>query len=169
MIPQKRRQAMPEQEKEFQVPFERDGGKRQFWMKILAKAQPESLENAWIWMGKKPSYRRLRGPEIGLILLRGREDGKGDAFHLGEMTVTRCSVQIDGGNRGCAYLTGRSLRHAELSALFDALLQDPEHQDLLMKEIIYPLEQIQRHRQALEDKKVSPTRVEFFTMVRGEG
>jgi alpha-D-ribose 1-methylphosphonate 5-triphosphate synthase subunit PhnG len=160
---------MLEQEKKFQVPFERDGSKRQHWMKILARAEVESLEKSWNWMEKKPSYERLRGPEIGLILLRARGDGKGDAFHLGEMTVTRCSVQIEGGNSGSAYVIGRSPRHAELSALFDALLQDPERQDLLMKEIIFPLEQIQRHRQAMEDKKVSPTRVEFFTMVRGEG
>jgi alpha-D-ribose 1-methylphosphonate 5-triphosphate synthase subunit PhnG len=159
---------MSEQEREFQVPFERDNSKRQHWMKILAKASLESLEKAWSWVGEKPSYQRLRGPEIGLILLQGREDGKGDAFHLGEMTVTRCSVQIEGGNTGCSYVSGRSPRHAELSALFDALLQDPDQQDLLMKEIIYPLEQIQRHRQAMKDKEVSPTRVEFFTMVRGE-
>lgn len=160
---------MAKQEREFPTPFQSDGGKRRHWMKVLAKAQLESLEKAWSWVEEKPSYRRLRGPEIGLILLRAREDGKGEAFHLGEMTVTRCSVQIDGGNTGCAYVTGRSPRHAELSAIFDALLQDPERQDLLMREVIYPLEQIQRHRQAMEDKKVLPTRVEFFTMVRGEG
>ena len=160
---------MSVREKEFQIPFQGDVGDRQHWMMILAKAQLESLENAWSWWGEKPSYRHVRGPEIGLVMLRGREDGKGDAFHLGEMTVARCSVQIDGGNVGCAYVIGKSPRHAELAALFDALLQNPEYRDLLRKEVIYPLEQIQQHRRNMEDKKVSPTRVEFFTMVRGEG
>jgi alpha-D-ribose 1-methylphosphonate 5-triphosphate synthase subunit PhnG len=60
--------------------------------------------------------------------VRGRVNGSGDPFNLGEMTVTRCALQLDAGQVGqryvgLGYVAGRHKRHAALAALFDALLQ----------------------------------------------
>ncbi len=70
----------------------------------------------------------LRGPEAGLVMVRGRTGGGGAPFNLGEMTTTRCTVRTDAGFVGHAYVAGRDERLAEVAALADALLQDPERQ-----------------------------------------
>ena len=67
----------------------------------------------------------MRGPETGLVMVRGRAGGSGSPFNLGEMTVTRCTVQLGSGTAGHAYIAGRDERQAELAAVADALLQDP--------------------------------------------
>ncbi len=141
---------------------------RQKWMAILAKASLEDLENIWCSLREKPSYYFLRPPEIGLIMVRARAGGTGNPFNLGEMTVTRCTVQVEGGFRGTAYVMGRNKRHAELAALLDALLQDPDQHAFLMDLVIRPLEHIRQKRKAVIAQKIASTRVEFFTMVRGE-
>jgi alpha-D-ribose 1-methylphosphonate 5-triphosphate synthase subunit PhnG len=141
---------------------------RQEWMAILAKTRPEDLEEAWRPLREKPRYRFLRAPETGLVMVRARAGGNGRQFNLGEMTVTRCTVQIEGGTTGTAYVRGRGGRHAELAALFDALLQDPSRHALLMDDVIRPMERSIRERNAMIGKKAAGTRVEFFTMVRGD-
>ena len=47
------------------------------------------------------------------------------------MTVTRCAVELDDGTLGHAYVGGRDRRHAELAAVFDALLQEPKRAEVL--------------------------------------
>jgi alpha-D-ribose 1-methylphosphonate 5-triphosphate synthase subunit PhnG len=141
---------------------------RQQWMAILAKARPEDLEEAWRSLKQKAKYRFLRPPETGLVTVRARAGGSGRQFNLGEMTVTRCTVQIEVGTTGTAYVRGRSNRHAELAALFDALLQDPSRYPSLMDDVIRPIENALRERKAMIGKKAASTRVEFFTMVRGD-
>ncbi len=141
---------------------------RQKWLSILAKASVEDLENICSSLKEKPPYDFLRPPEIGLIMVRARTGGTGNPFHLGEMTVTRCTVQVKEGYRGTAYVMGRNKRHAELAALLDALLQDPDQHHSLMDFVIRPLEHTLQKRKALMAEKVASTRVEFFTMVRGE-
>ena len=74
-------------------------------------------------------YRVLRGPEAGLVMVRGRAGGGGAPFNLGEMTATRCTVRTEAGFVGHAYVAGRNERQAELAALADALLQDPAAAD----------------------------------------
>ncbi len=71
----------------------------------------------------------MRGPEGGLVMVRGRAGGGGAPFNLGEMTVTRCTVRLGSGLVGHAYVAGREPRRAELAALVDALMQDPERAD----------------------------------------
>ncbi len=73
-----------------------------------------------------PDYTVLRGPESGLVMVRGRAGGGGAPFNLGEMTVTRCTVRTESGLVGHAYIAGRDERRAELAALADALMQDPD-------------------------------------------
>jgi alpha-D-ribose 1-methylphosphonate 5-triphosphate synthase subunit PhnG len=138
------------------------------WMSALAQAEPAAVEAAWARLAPEPVYRLLRTAETGLVMVRGRAGGTGAPFNLGEMTVTRCSVTLDDGRVGHAYVPGRDGRHAERAAVLDALLQDEGGRDVLERLIIEPLVAARRARQQETRARVAGTRVEFFTMVRGE-
>jgi len=141
---------------------------RQEWIGILAKASIEDLEKAWGAIRDRPGFRFLRPPETGLVMVRARAGGTGMRFNLGEVTVTRCTVEIDRGATGTAYVMGRNGHHAELAALFDALLQDPDRRSSLIEKVIQPLRSTLREKKAASAKKAATTRVEFFTLVRGD-
>jgi alpha-D-ribose 1-methylphosphonate 5-triphosphate synthase subunit PhnG len=89
-------------------------------------------------------------------------------FNLGEMTVTRCTVQLQDGTLGHAWIGGRDRRHAELAAVFDALLQDPERAATLGGPMLDELERYRQDRRRAAAARAATSRVEFFTMVRGE-
>ena len=57
----------------------------------------------------EPDVVSIRAPEIGAVMVRGRVGGAGDAFNLGEMTVTRCSLRLACGAVGHGYVQGRDL------------------------------------------------------------
>ncbi len=141
---------------------------RQRWMGVLARAEDGALEAAWDGLADRPGYRCLRPPETGLVMVRGRAGGTGSAFNMGEMSATRCAVQLEGGQVGIAYVAGRSARHAELAAAFDALLQQPGLRERLEETVIAPLEAEQRAKRERERANADRSRVEFFTMVRGQ-
>ncbi len=145
---------------------------RRRWMSVLAKANVADLEQAIAAVGEKlvdlPAYRLIRRPEIGMTMVRARAGGAGRAFNLGEMTMARCTLRTDDGLIGSSYVAGRSVRHAELAALFDALLQDPARQAQVMALVIDPLERAQELRRNRRVERSAPTRVDFFTVVRGE-
>ncbi|HEV2301380.1 MAG TPA: phosphonate C-P lyase system protein PhnG [Stellaceae bacterium] len=142
---------------------------RRRWMGILAKSPRTALERAWDEIADKPAYRLLRAPEIGLAMVRGRIAGTGEPFNLGELTMTRAAVQITGpgglGVTGYGHVAGRDPRHAELAALFDAMLQRGDGR------VAAALEDLAAElaaARAAKAAKVAPSRVEFFTLVRGE-
>jgi alpha-D-ribose 1-methylphosphonate 5-triphosphate synthase subunit PhnG len=139
---------------------------RKRWISVLARAKGAAeiaarLEHA----PPLPAHQRLRGPETGLVMLRGRAGGDGAPFNLGEMTVTRCSVRLaDGSAVGHAYVAGRDSRQAELAAALDAALQIPALRLVLMREVIAPLAEAQAARAEEAARKAAATRVEFFTL-----
>lgn len=137
-------------------------------MGLLARAEEASLAALFGAIDDVPAYARLRGPETGLVMVRGRAGGSGRPFNLGEMTVTRCSVRTDDGRLGHAYVGGRRPDHAERAAVVDALLQDPARRDVLLGEIIEPLEKQELERREARARESAATKVDFFTMVRGE-
>jgi len=144
---------------------------RQRWMGALAKADGGDLDALWTLAmnGAEPRHTPLRGPEVGMVMTQGRAGGTGDAFNLGEMTVTRCAVRLEEtGAIGQSWIAGRNKRHAMQAALCDGLLQTPETHDLVWREIILPLESGHETRRRAQARKAAATRVEFFTMVRGE-
>jgi len=143
--------------------------KRQRWLGVLAKAKPDELEAVVHDLGDIPDCVMLRRPEIGLVMSRGRAGGSGQRFNLGEIPVTRCAVQSPAGDIGHGYVQGRDKRHAELAAIMDALLQDGEHQGDLLGKVIEPLASAASVRKEAIRRKAEATRVDFFTMVRGEG
>jgi len=141
---------------------------RRRWMSVLAQASGEEIEQAWQALPEQPEYRVVRRPEVGLVMVRARAGGSGAPFNLGEMTVTRCTVDLPSGMAGHGYVAGRNVRHAELAAVFDALLQDPLLTAGIEERVIGPLETIQRERRRQLSARSAPTRVEFFTLVRGD-
>jgi alpha-D-ribose 1-methylphosphonate 5-triphosphate synthase subunit PhnG len=136
-------------------------------MGILARATLEELETAWEGLADRPHYEMLRPPEIGLVMVRGRAGGTGNPFNFGEMTVTRCAVRLPDGTTGHSYATGRDRRKAELAALFDALLQSDASAHLEAA-VIAPIARRQAVDRETVSRKAAATRVEFFTMVRGD-
>jgi alpha-D-ribose 1-methylphosphonate 5-triphosphate synthase subunit PhnG len=146
---------------------------RQFWMAILAKASLHDLEQQILRLKHLPDYEFLRRPEVGLVMVRGRAGGTGQAFNLGEMTITRCVVQLTLNHNGTpiagfGYSPGRSHRHAELAALCDALLQHSDWFSPIWTQVIEPLEQVAQAQQEQQRRQAEATRVNFFSMVRGE-
>jgi len=141
---------------------------RRRWMSLLALAPGEALQARWDALDPPPRHRRLRGPEVGLVMVRGRAGGTGARFNLGEMTVTRCTAQLEDGTLGHAWVGGRDPRHAELAAVFDALFQDPDRAATLGEPMLDELERQRQDRRRAAAARAATSRVEFFTMVRGE-
>ncbi|MDJ0611916.1 MAG: phosphonate C-P lyase system protein PhnG [Kiloniellales bacterium] len=141
---------------------------RRAWMSLLARASPEDLEAVWDALEDPPSRRWLRRPETGLVMVRGRAGGTGQAFNLGEMTVTRCVLATEEGYSGHATVAGRDARHAELAACFDALLQDPRRRPALERDLLARLERARAAADRARAAAAAATKVEFFTLVRGE-
>jgi alpha-D-ribose 1-methylphosphonate 5-triphosphate synthase subunit PhnG len=116
-----------------------------------------------------PVYENLREPENGLVMVRGRIGGDGAPFNLGEATVSRAAVRLSSGEVGFGYTLGRDRQKARMIALCDALVQSDEFADAVEAEVIAPLRTrmiSERNRTAAE---TAATRVDFYTLVRGEG
>ncbi|MDP2122476.1 MAG: phosphonate C-P lyase system protein PhnG [Hoeflea sp.] len=141
---------------------------RQRRLSVLAKAPAEDLLARWKQTGLDPSVELLRGPESGLVALRGRIGGSGQPFHVGEVSATRVTVRIGSGEVGHAMISGRDVCKAQLVAVIDALAQDPAHAEMIERDIVAPLEQGLAEADAKLRGETAATRVNFFTMVRGE-
>jgi alpha-D-ribose 1-methylphosphonate 5-triphosphate synthase subunit PhnG len=141
---------------------------RQQWMSILAKSSSLELEDAWQEAPERPEYRHLHKPETGSIMVRAIAGGSGVRFNLGEVTATRCTIQIEKGHVGSACILGLDHRHAELAAIFDGLLQDPLHYPKIFNSVVSRLKISCDKRKEEVSKKSAATKVDFFTMVRGE-
>ena len=136
---------------------------RQRWMAVLARADADALKVRVDQVPDLPQFTRLRGPETGLALVRGRAGGTGAPFNLGEMSVTRCSVRA-GGRTGHANIAGRDQAKAELAARLDAALQDPALRDALLIAVIEPLAAAQNEDARRVAGRAAATQVKFFTM-----
>jgi len=137
-------------------------------MAVLARASIEDLNRGWDGLAERPRYRFLRQPETGLTMVRARAGGTGMRFNLGEMTVTRCVVQTEDGQIGHAYVAGRDAKKAELAAVFDALLQNGTQAPWILRRVVEPLAEAQKRRAREASAKAAATKVDFFTMVRGD-
>ena len=133
-------------------------------MGVLARASAAEIATRLEEAPPLPPHSRLRGPETGLVMVRGRQGGDGAPFNLGEMTVTRCSVRLPEGSVGHAYVAGRDARQAELAAVLDAALQDPARRDAYLSAVVEPLAAAQRAAAARESAKAAATQVRFFAM-----
>lgn len=153
---------------------------RRAWMAVLARTPRPELEAALVAAldgAAAPAFDWLRPPQTGLAMVRGRIGGTGDAFNLGEATVTRATLRLrgeggesgeNGGTVGVACHLGRDKRRAELAALADALLQQPASHTRLHAQLIAPLAARLEAQRAARSADTAGTKVEFFTMVRGD-
>jgi len=140
---------------------------RQAWMSTLAKAPASELARLWGALEISPEHEVLRAPEVGGVMVRGRAGATGAPFNLGEMTVTRCSLRLSCGTVGHGYVQGRDKGHAKTAALVDALMQTGEA-DRVRAGVVDPLKAAMDAARSKRKAKAAATKVEFFTMVRGE-
>ena len=116
-----------------------------------------------------PAYQSLRDPENGLVMLRGRIGGDGAAFNLGEATVSRAAIRLASGEVGFGYTLGRDREKARMIALCDALVQSGAFANRVEAEVIAPLRVAMLARRTRKAAETAATKVDFYTMVRGEG
>jgi alpha-D-ribose 1-methylphosphonate 5-triphosphate synthase subunit PhnG len=141
---------------------------RQAAMAVLAHAEAGEIA-ARLRNLALPAHQEMREPESGLVMLRGRVGGDGAPFNLGEATVSRAAIRLASGEVGFGYTLGRDGEKARLIALCDALVQSRDFGATVERDVIAPLrEQLMNGRkQAAEE--TAATKVDFYTMVRGEG
>lgn len=141
---------------------------RQASMALLARASGEELKTFWQNWADKPEFEVLRGPEIGLVMMRGRIGGGGALFNVGEATVTRATVRLANGSVGHSYALGRDQEKARLAALFDALWIDEATRDAIESDVLKTLRGRVDATDAKRRGEAAATKVDFFTMVRGD-
>lgn len=143
-------------------------GDRKHAIDLLSRASRAELTAAWAALSLQPGVQMLRGPETGLVMVRGRIGGGGSPFNLGEATVSRATVRLANGIVGFGHSLGTDREKARLAAIFDALWQQADTRDFVEAHLLSPI----AARIAAEDRRkteeTAATRVDFFTMVRGE-
>ena len=146
--------------------------KRKRRMAVLALANENDLEDAATRLSASFSYIFLRRPEAGLVMVEGRAGNSGRRFNVGEMLATRCVVRLErqdgAATEGYAFIQGNRPRHAELAAVFDALLQQEDQAEPLERSLIEPLAARRGEELRKRTEKTAATKVDFFNLVRGE-
>ena len=140
---------------------------RKGWMGLMAKSPAGRVAALLDGALERPGFDWLRAPEVGSVMVRGRAGGTGAPFNLGETTVTRCALRLTTGEVGHAYIQGRSKPCAEAAALVDALMQT-DHATHLRAAVLAPLQAERDAARSTRAAKAAATKVDFFTMVRGE-
>lgn len=147
---------------------ESDVERRRAAMTVLTQAATPDIA-ACLATIATPDHAPLREAENGLVMVRGRIGGDGAPFNLGEATVSRAAVRLASGETGFGYVLGRDRAKAELIALCDAMVQSADHAAAVERAVLAPLRtqiaQARAHRAA----ETAATRVDFYTLVRGEG
>lgn len=142
--------------------------RRQAAMAVLAYSDAADIA---VWLGALalPAHENLRQAENGLVMVRGRIGGDGAAFNLGEATVSRAAVRLATGEIGFGYVLGRDREKAQMIALCDALIQNADHADAIESKVLAPLRAAKASERQRKAAETAATRVDFYTMVRGEG
>jgi alpha-D-ribose 1-methylphosphonate 5-triphosphate synthase subunit PhnG len=145
-----------------------DTGARRAAMALLAQARTVEIRQGLAAVGESPRYVELRPVATGLVMVRGRIGGDGAPFNLGEATVTRAAVQMDSGEVGFSYALGRDHDKARLAAVCDALWQSARCRDAIERHVLAPVRMRLERERAEKREQAAATRVDFFTLVRGE-
>jgi len=141
---------------------------RQRWLSVLAHSHPAELATRFSALNITADYEVIRAAETGLVQIQARMGGTGGRFFAGDATLTRAAVRLSNGTLGYSWVLGRDKPHAERCALIDALLQQPTHFQNLSETLIAPLAADRTARIAARQAEVNASRVDFFTMVRGD-
>ena len=140
---------------------------RQKWLGLMAKAPTGRVATLLDEAVARPTFTWLRAPEVGSTMVRARAGATGGPFNLGEVTVTRCALTLVTGEVGHAYIQGRSKADAEAVAVVDALMQTSKATTLQVQ-VLDLLDAEQTAKRDARAVKAAATKVDFFTMVRGE-
>ena len=141
---------------------------RAFLMRICAQATIQELEAAVRATHIGGPVQDIRPTEQGLVMVQGRTGGDGQPFNIGEASVTRSVVRLANGTLGFSYILGRDVARARLAAIVDALGQSPEIRQKLDHLLVSPVTERSRATRQVRESQTAATRVEFFTLVRGE-
>lgn len=152
------------------IAADRDGGQaaRKAAMTVLAHSDAAEIA-VRLDAVAVPAYENLREPENGLVMVRGRIGGDGAAFNLGEATVSRAAVRLATGEVGFGYVLGRDRQKARMIALCDAMAQSSEFSGVVEAKVIAPLRAAMTAARQRGAAEAAATRVDFYTLVRGEG
>jgi alpha-D-ribose 1-methylphosphonate 5-triphosphate synthase subunit PhnG len=142
--------------------------KRRAAMAVLAESTAAEIMQLLDQLEPLPAHDDLRTPENGLVMIRGRIGGDGARFNLGEATVSRAVVRLASGEMGFGYVLGRDRIKARLIALCDALVQARAYASTIETKVIAPLRARLETQRDARAKQVAATKVDFFTLVRGE-
>jgi alpha-D-ribose 1-methylphosphonate 5-triphosphate synthase subunit PhnG len=142
--------------------------KRRAAMAVLAESTAAEIMQLLDQLEPLPAHDDLRTPENGLVMIRGRIGGDGARFNLGEATVSRAVVRLASGEMGFGYVLGRDRIKARLIALCDALVQARAYASTIESKVIAPLRARLETQRDARAKQVAATKVDFFTLVRGE-
>jgi alpha-D-ribose 1-methylphosphonate 5-triphosphate synthase subunit PhnG len=134
-------------------------------MSLLARALASELQGPLAQGWADHGARDLKPAETGLVMLRGRAGGDGAPF---KATVTRAVVELPGGERGYAHILGRDAEQARLAAIFDALWQKPAQRKAVEERVLKPIAARLAATSAKASAEIAATRVDFFTLKRGE-
>lgn len=144
---------------------------RKKWMSVLAKAPADLLLGTFSDVIKQyrlpTNFTWLRKPEIGGVMVQARAGATGAPFNFGEMTVTRCSLKLENGDVGHAYIQGRNKEKAEKAAIIDAYMQS-DKAGVFADNVIAPMEKALMSVKVKREQNAAKTKVDFFTLVRGE-
>jgi len=140
---------------------------RQRLLSVLALSPFSSLLELWPQTVKDYEVQYLRAPETGMVMLTGRAGATGEPFNVGEVAVSRCALSCEG-QTGIGYVQGRALAQAEHIALLDALFQNPRYQRQILEQVVEPLQQALARHKSAANAKAAASKVEFFTLVRGD-
>jgi len=142
--------------------------RRKAAMEVLAHAATAEIAGR-LHRVALPAHEDLRAPENGLVMVRGRIGGDGAPFNLGEATMSRAAVRLSSGEVGFGYVLGRDSEKARMIALCDAMVQTRDHAPTIEAEVVAPLRAAMTARRDRRAAEAAATRVDFYTMVRGEG
>jgi alpha-D-ribose 1-methylphosphonate 5-triphosphate synthase subunit PhnG len=142
--------------------------KRRAVMAVLAEASGAEIARGLEIIGPLPARDELRAPESGLVMVRGRIGGDGAPFNIGEATVSRAVVRLVTGEIGFGYVLGRDRAKVRLIALCDALVQTPTFSAAIENDVVAPIRARLAAEHEADARKVAATKVDFFTLVRGE-
>jgi alpha-D-ribose 1-methylphosphonate 5-triphosphate synthase subunit PhnG len=149
------------------APAQEVANARKYLLDALAKATMTELEDAFATIAPPPVISPVRGPETGMIMVRGRIGAGGAPFNMGEATVSRATVRLSTGEIGHGQTLGGNRMKARLIAVFDALAQRPEHAPLVGSLVASVAQRVATEDRLLGEETAA-TRVDFFTMVRGD-
>jgi alpha-D-ribose 1-methylphosphonate 5-triphosphate synthase subunit PhnG len=142
--------------------------RRRAAMAVLAQSTTDEIARLLAEIGPAPTQNEIRKAECGLVMVRGRIGGDGAPFNIGEATVSRSAVQLTTGEVGFGYVLGRDRAKARLMAYCDALMQRDEFRETVERTVLAPIKTRLRARSELKAEQAAATKVEFFTLVRGE-